>query len=54
MDFNFNINALLPQEICEVHGLLENCSKDKTTSKEKIQVKLYFFYKLIVFNVLIN
>ena len=42
MDFNFNINALLPQEICEVNSLLENCSKDKTNSEEKIQVRLYF------------
>jgi len=37
MDFNFNVNALLPQEICEVNSLLENCSKNKTTSEEKIQ-----------------
>jgi len=37
MEFNFNINALLPQEICEVNSLLENCYKDKCVVKEKIQ-----------------
>ena len=40
MEFNFNINAILPQEICEVNSLLENCYKDKYVVKEKIQVKI--------------